>query len=321
MNKTVEEKVKEGVVNTTTTIKRHIFDLMSAIIIIALVVASLDAFGLREINKNTLGTLTAEWLPFLFASYLLDCNLREKGKFVGKETVNYRKAMMEYSKTASSLTGHQVQELSKYCSIVNERVLMEKQTAILKKEGLTYEQFSEEQTIEGIVIKPLKTMSRLELAKHLIGDEHLWTAYTNSKIKAVIRAKNCKIRGHKVNLLLGSHNVEDETDLGPTELELERKRKTTSLLSYVGSTAAMTVIGINDIFTWGWAGIIIVIFKTAYSFVKSYRSYFGGYNDVVIVLTNHIVRKNDVLKMYLSWYDDTYVKTKENLDGNNIENS
>ena len=314
MNKSIEEKVKDGVVTTTTTIKRHIFDVISVVIIIALVVASLDAFGLREINRNTLGTLVAEWLPFLFASFLLDCNLREKGKFIGKETNNYKNAMKDYSDTASSLTGHQVQELSTYCKIVNERVLKDKQTLILKKEGLLYEHFNEDYVIEGKTYKAYKTMNRLQLIEHFTGKKNLFKSFVNYKVRAVIKAKNCKIHGHKVNLLLGNYNVDDETDLGPTELELERKRKTTSLISYVVTTMAMTVIGIKDILTWGWAGIIIVIFKTAYSFVKSYRSYFGGYNDVVLVLTNHIIRKNDILKTFLSWYDNEF----EN--GNKLEN-
>ena len=317
MNNKVEEKVKDGVVATTNTIKRHVFDLISAVIIIALVVASLDAFGLREVNRTTLGTLVAEWLPFLFASFLLDCNLREKGKFVGKDTTNYKGAMKEYSETASKLTGHQVQELSTYCNEVNEKVLKEKQTNMLKREGISYELFTNGDEKVG----PLYIMSRVELAKYFTNKVTLISLFFNSRVNMVLKAKHCKIKGLKVNLLLGSHNVDDETDLGPTELELERKRKTTSLVSYITTTAAMTVIGIKDILTWGWAGIIIVVFKTAYSFVKSYRSYFGGYNDVVIVLTNHIVRKNDNLKTYLAWYNDTFKNTIDNSVGNNLEKS
>lgn len=312
----MEEKVKDGSIRATTALKRHIFDIISALIVVVLVVASLDAFGLRKITKDTIGMIVAEWLPFLFAAYLLDCNLREKGKFIGKSTDNYKNIIQAYSGIVVGLTGDQVKELSDFCIYKNEYVLRNKQTAILKKEGIPIEWFEHKHTEliddEEVTFKPLKSTS-----KHILNKR-----FTEEQVSAIHKAKHVSIVGHKVNLLLGNYNVDDETDLGPTELELEKRRKTWSLLGYVVSTFIMTIIAIKDILTWGWAGIIIVVFKTAFTFVKAYMSYFQGYNDVTIIISNHITRKTDVLKEYLDWYDKKHApKIIEVLDGNILENS
>ena len=57
----------------------------------------------------------------------------------------------------------------------------------------------------------------------------------------------------------------------------------------------------KNIADWGWGGLVLVLFKVLYTFARSYTSYFQGYNDMTIDLTNHLARKTDVLKMYLNY--------------------
>ena len=70
---------------------------------------------------------------------------------------------------------------------------------------------------------------------------------------------------------------------------------------YIVATLIMSLIAVKDIAQWGWAGIVIVIFKVTYLAGASYMSYFKGYDDATISLVAHFTRKTDILKQYLNY--------------------
>lgn len=291
---TKEERVTQTTQNVKETIKKSIYDALSAAIIVAIVIVSLDVFGIRDLSWEMLGDLAVEWIPFFLAAILLDSNLYEKGKFIGKQTESYIAAVTEYSNKASLFTGMKLKYFSLYCKETNDRVRRNKQEQLLKEAGITIEDFENE----------ISKLSNSEIDK----------AYNKETAKIIKKTKKVKIVGLKVNLILGSYNTCDETDIGPTEEEISKNYKITRAIKSIISTGIMTLLGIKDITTWGWAGLLIVVFKTVYTFAKAYTAYFKGYNDVVIVLTNQFIRKTDIFKEYDYWFE-TNVK---NL-GNNLE--
>lgn len=296
-----EEVVKNATRTVTSSLKKSLYDWLSAAILLAIVVASLDIFDLRKFNWSTIKSLTAEWLPYFFATILLDNNLYNKGKFIGKSTKNFIDVMTSYSTKVVDLTGEQITALPYFCSYYNDKVLREKQIAILKKEGIPYHWFDDEHDVtrngESVHREPLKTWTEASLSEE----------FNETQVAAIKKAKNVNIVGLRVNLLLGSYDRDDDTDLGPTEEQTTKKRRITSTVSYAATTVIMTIIGIKNFYDWGWTGLVIVLFKTVYTFVKSYMSYFKGYNDITINLSNHIARKDDILKEFLHWYEVNYI--------------
>lgn len=291
---TTEERVTQLTENSKDLFKKSIYDIISIAIIMAIVIISLDIFGIKDIDKNTLSTLFMEWMPFFLASMLLNSNQYEKGKYVGKHTKSYIAAMTQYSALADALTGEKLKYFSEFCHIKNEHVKKSKQELLLKSVGVSYNDFVKE----------------LQLT-----EEELEKIYNENTVKTILKARKVDIVGYKVNFILGNYNTFDETDLGPTEDELSKSYKIKSTVSNILSTILLTLLGIKDVMSWGWSGLLIVLFKAAYTFAKGYMAYFKGYNDVVIKLVNQVIRKCDIFKEYNFWFD-----TNKKSIGNNIEN-
>lgn len=293
-NNSIEETIKDTSVKISSDIKKSIYDWICAIIIIAVIAASLDMIGLIDLTGEDAGkrilNFVMQWIPYFMATILLNDTLYKKGVFVGKRTTIYTNNAKAYSEIVNSLTGDQIKGLYKFCDDYNDNALKTIQTNILKKEGLTYEDFETSCEIAGN--KPLKVLTEEKLIE--IG-------LTKSQVKCVKAAKNVNVKGLTVNSLLSSMNIKDPTNLGRNETELAKKRTIISTISYVLSTLLMSLLAIKNIADWGWSGLILVLFKVLYTFARSYTSYFQGYNDMTIDLTNHLARKTDVLKMYLNY--------------------
>ena len=219
------------------------------------------------------------------ATILLNNTLYKKGVFVGKRTSRFIDNTTAYSELVNSLNGEQIKGMYKFCEEYNQNALETIQTNILKKEGITYIDFEKGSEISNNI--PYKILTEEKLTE--IG-------LTKSQIKAIKIAKNTTIKGLTVNSLLSSMNIKDPTNLGRNENELARKRTITSIITYIASTLLMSLLAIKDITEWGWSGIILVLFKVIYTFARSYMSYFQGYNDMTVDLTNHIARKIDIIK-------------------------
>lgn len=285
------ETNKENIVDF---VKDKMFDIIAVFILVAMTALTLGVLELREITVLSIINMLLECIPFYLSSVLLAVNYYTKGTFAGKMSQAYISANNFYSELVAKLTGHHLVTLSDFCNYYNERSLKDFKTNILKKAALSYERY-DEYTLDkdGKSLKPLKICSKQEIIK-LYGLE-TW--------HIVQEAKHVKIKGLKVNTLLGNFNTRDSTDLGPTEQELSRVRRISYSTSYIFTVILMTIIGVKDILNWGWTGILFTIFKLIYIFCRSYTRYFDGFKDITEKVTNHMNRKCDVLKEFNYWYD------------------
>lgn len=283
-----EDKLQGVKIGASQGIKKHIFDWVSAIIIVALIAACMDVFSLIDFKTIDLLEFFISWFPYFAAAILLHNNLYKKGVYVAKGTEKFIKTIEAYSDIANSLSGEQIKKLYPFCDKYNEDVKKSMQTQTLRKEGVTFEEF-EYGTKE---LPPLKTCSK----KFLIEK-----GYNKAQIKAIKTAKNLHVHGINVSILLSSINVKDVTRIGDDEKTLQTKQIISSTLRYASSTLLLSIMAVKDISEWGWMGLILTIFKVMYLFAGSYMSYFKGYDNITISLVNHFSRKIDILKMYLDY--------------------
>lgn len=283
-----EDKLQGVKIGASQGIKKHIFDWVSAIIIVALIAACMDVFSLIDFKTIDLLEFFISWFPYFAAAILLHNNLYKKGVFVAKGTEKFIKTIEAYSDIANSLSGEQIKKLYPFCDKYNEDVKKSMQTQTLRKEGVTFEEF-EYGTKE---LPALKTCNRKFLIKK---------GYNKAQIKAVKTAKNLHVHGINVSILLSSINVKDVTRIGDDEKTLQTKQIISSTLRYASSTLLLSIMAVKDISEWGWMGLILTIFKVMYLFAGSYMSYFKGYDNITISLVNHFSRKIDILKMYLDY--------------------
>ena len=292
MKKSIEDSVQNGRSQTIKELKKSAFDFIAVIIVAALVLASLDVFNLIDLNTMNLGDFVVSWVPYFLATILLTLDLYKKGVFVGKSTDKFQAIAKSYSDLANSLSGKQIRDLSTFCEKYNEDALVNLRTSMLKEEGISYDYFNSDFTIDGKTYAPLKTWTKEKLAND---------KYTKAQIKAIKLAKKAKVKGINVNILLSSINISDPTNIGRGETELEKRILVLSVVKYLVSTMLMSLIVIKDITTWGWASLIGVSFKVIYMFARSFMSYFDGYDDITVSVANHVARKTDILKMYLDY--------------------
>lgn len=286
--KRVEDKLQDGKINVKNELKKSIFDWVAAGIVVAIVAAALDIFDIADPTKTDWGQFLIGWLPYFLAAMLLNTDLYKKGIFVGKGTNKFITVATAYSDIANSLSGEQIKNLAPFCDEYNIEALKEIQRNILRKEGVTYEAF--ENGVDDV--PPLKTLTKTQL---------LTLGYNVEQYKVIKKAKRVNIKGISVNVLLSSINTRDITNLGFGEHALASSQYGIMAIKYIVTTLIMSLIAVKDITQWGWAGIVIVIFKVTYLAGASYMSYFKGYDDATISLTAHLTRKTDILKQYLNY--------------------
>jgi hypothetical protein len=192
----------------------------------------------------------------------------------------------------NNLTGKQIKMMPTFCQNYNQNTLEKLQLSILKDEALTLEDFNEDYKEDDTSHGPLKALSKRELV-HLVGE---------SRAKAVIKAKKIKIKGISSNILLGSSSDMDITNLGPGEKEMHNKRRGSYALTSFLTMLILTLITVREITSWGWVGIMFVVFKLSYIVARSFMKYFEGYQDVTISLANHLSRKTDIIKEFAAEY-------------------
>lgn len=297
----IEDKLQKNKAIVADGLKKRIFDWVAAIIVVALIAASLDIFGLIEFNTINFAEFVISWFPYFAAAILLNTDLYKKGVFVGKSTNKFISAVNSYGDIADSLSGSQIKNLYPFCETYNYEAKKNIQTQVLRKEGLTFEDF-EFGTTE---VKPLKVLDKNELVE---------LGYTKQQIRCIRRAKRVYVRGINVNLLLSTMDVKDVTNIGSDEHHLESKRIMSSAIRYMLSTFLLSVIAIKNVTYWGWTGLILTLFKVVYLFAGCCMSYFKGYDDVTTNLVNHFTRKSDILKMYLNYVPETKEIENEDID-------
>lgn len=302
MNKpNVEQTYTEGSQQLKEGIKRYIYDIIAAVIILAIIAATLHIFDVYDLsNGDDLKSFFVDWVPYFLASVLLNGDLYEKGIFVGKAVKDYLDARKAYSEAVGKIDGHKLSKVTEFCIDYNEESLINVRKAILKEQGLSYEQFDKEYKTKDETFPGLKTWTDEQLEKYL----------TAEQIEIVKRAKKAKIKGINTNLLLGNEDVADPSNIGMTEKEMTTWHNIKTTIIYLFITGLMSVVFVKDITKWQWGGIFEVIFKLTFVFARALMSYLKGYKDTVIHHTNHLIRKKDILDIFEVWYDSKYGKNE-----------
>ena len=295
----LEDKLQEGKFKLQDGIRKHIFDWIAAIILVALIATSLDVFGLIDFRKISVIEFFISWFPYFVAAMLLQTDLYKKGIFVGKATDKFKTVIRSYSELANSLSGKQINGLYEFCDKYNDTARQSMQKQILRKEGLAFDDFDIGATKSvddvDVVETPLKIRTKSVLKQQ---------GFTKRQIQSIYAAKRVKIKGINVNVLLSSNDAVDVTNIGSDEKELQVRQIFTSAIKYLFTTFLLSLIAIKHVENWGWIGLVLIIFKVAYLFAGSYMSYFKGYDNVTIDLITHFTRKMDILKMYLTTTSD-----------------
>lgn len=294
---TVEKQYTNCTQKINQGVKRYIFDIIAAVIILTIIAATLHIFDVYDMSKpEEVKSFFVDWVPYFLASILLNGDLYEKGIFVGKSVKEYIDAKLAYSEKVSVIDCHKLSKITDFCIDYNTESLINLRKAILKEQGLSYEQFDKEYKTKDETYPGLKTWNKKELKSRL----------TPEQISVVSRAKKAKVKGINANLLLGNEDINDPTNIGLTEKQLTMRRNVWITIRYLFITALMSVLFIKDITKWRWCGLLEVLFKLTFVVARASMSYLSGYKDTVVHHTNHLIRKTDILRIFDVWYSKNY---------------
>lgn len=281
--------------NVTKIVKDRAFDLVGAGLIIAVGMICLGAVELRNITLREALNILAEALPFYLATVCLCTNYYQKGVQYGKMTDGFKNIVTFYSDKINNLTSKQLQVMPTFCEQYNDKALRQLQEPILKSVAITFEEFNENHSVDGKIIRALKTWSA----------EALKETYGEFTAKHIIKARSQKIHGINSNILMSSFSNKDMTDIGVSEAQLLKRRTGMFAAMNAVSTVVLTLLSVKSFIDWGWAGAVLVVFKLLYILCRSYMKYYSGYNDITIRVSNHISRKCDILKEFAQWFEES----------------
>lgn len=284
-------------------LKTHAFDAVALGLVTAIGLLNLGAIELKDLGAEFFDILL-EAVPFYFGSVALALNYYKKGVYAGKATESFNQVVQTYSTIVNGFIGRQIDRLGDFCTWYNRKALLMKQEAILREVAISIKRFDEYIKDElGHVLPPLK----------IVSDSDLISTYGDYVGKKIIEAKNVKIKGLSVNNLLGNANNDDITDLGKSEHEMFVDRSKEYSVVYSISIIVMSMMGVKDIFEWGWMGAFLLLFKLLYILCRSYMKYFEGFDDVTVRLAGHMSRKIDVLKEFDYWYKTETESTSQEI--------
>ena len=282
----------------TNKIKSHVFDVIALGLVAAIGLLNLGAIEIKDLTKEYIN-IVLEAIPFYIGSVALALNYYKKGVYAGKSSKSFNDIVSCYSAKVNTLVGKQIDKLNDFCSYYNKKALRLRQETVLQNVAISFERF--DRPADGS--KPLKIMS----------DEELTKEFGEVVAKAIIEAKNIKVKGINANVLLGNNHIDDVTDLGKSEQEMLKARSQEYSIVSFASIIVMSMMGVKDILEWGWIGAFLLVFKMLYILCRSYMKYFEGYDDITVKLSNHMSRKIDILKEFDYWYEDNFGTIGNNL--------
>lgn len=301
MNKvdSVATDIHDNNKNLVKMAKDRVFDLIAVGLIVAVGLLNLGAIELRQITLLSILNIILETVPFYLAAVTLALNFYKKGVYAAKTTDVFINCVKAYSHRVNKFTGKQLDNVSTFCTDYNNRATQILEENILRPVAITYDRYKNVTfDKDGNEIRPLCQLSKEELVK----------GYGPRVAEHVIHANNAKIKGISVNILLGNNDVQDITNLGENETELLKKQTRSYITSFAVSTFLLTLMSIKDIMSWGWAGLVLLMFKLLFILCRCYMEYFKGYEDITIKVVNYISRKTDILKQFDYWYFLKYPK-------------
>lgn len=301
MNKvdSVATDIHDNNKNLVKMAKDRVFDLIAVGLIVAVGLLNLGAIELRQITLLSILNIILETVPFYLAAVTLALNFYKKGVYAAKTTDVFINCVKAYSHRVNKFTGKQLDNMSTFCTDYNNRATQILEENILRPVAITYDRYKNITfDKDGNEVRPLCQLSKEELVK----------GYGPRVAEHVIHANNAKIKGVSVNILLGNNDVQDITNLGENETELLKKQTRSYITNFAVSTFLLTLMSIKDIMSWGWAGLVLLMFKLLFILCRCYMEYFKGYEDITIKVVNYISRKTDILKQFDYWYFLKYPK-------------
>ena len=287
--------------------KDRAFDLIGVGLIIAVGLISLGAITLRDITPTEIINMLLEAIPFYLASVTLSVNYYKKGVYSAKESDTFINCVKLYSHKVNKLTGKMLDIIGDFCEEYNRKALRHAQEAVLRCVAVSYERYNDvTYDKDGNELIPLRQLSRKDIVK----------LYNTRVADCVENANAVTVKGLNPNILLSNNSDGDITNLGLTEQELLKKRVTSYLWSNSLSIVLLTIMSIKNIMDWGWAGLLLTMFKLVFILCRCYMKYFEGHEDITQKVTTHISRKVDILKQFDYWY---YNKHREELDKSDPE--
>lgn len=285
--------------NLVKMAKDRVFDLIAVGLIVAVGLLNLGAIELRQITLLSILNIILETVPFYLAAVTLALNFYKKGVYAAKTTDVFINCVKVYSHRVNKFTGKQLDNMSTFCTDYNNKATKILEENILRPVAITYERYKNvTYDKDGNELRPLCQLSKEELVK----------TQGPRVAEHVIHANNARIKGISVNILLGNNDVQDITNLGENESELLKKQTRSYITSFAVSTFLLTLMSIKDIMSWGWAGLVLLLFKLLFILCRCYMEYFKGYEDITIKVVNYISRKTDILKQFDYWYFLKYPK-------------
>lgn len=286
-----EDILVEAKTKAISDIKTYIFDLVAFGIVIALALASLNIFDFDDPSLMTPGEFIVGWLPYFLTTILLNADLYKKGVFIGKRTDRFCSVLNVYSEHTGKIKDEDLEKVDVFCTEFNDKTLKDLQIATLKPAGISYDDF----------IAPIKVAAGVEIQLRFCSKKQLQAAhYTNEQIRAIRKAKRLKVKGLTTMQLMSSLTARDATDTGPTERQLENNRMGWKVICYLATTVFLTFVGIKKLTEWGWVALIPLTFKVIYIAAGAMMSYFNGYNDITVTVRNSLIRKTDILRMFIA---------------------
>lgn len=284
------------------SLKSKTFDIIGVGLVIAVGLISLGVIQLRTITFKEVINIALEAVPFYIGSVTLAMNYYRKGVYAAKDSEIFVNTVRKYSGKVNKLNGKQLEYLNDFCEEYNDKALRMGQENLLRSVAIRYDKFNDSTLDEhGHEIPPLKRLSKEELV----------TRYNARVAEYVIRARDLKVKGVNVSILLGNNYDWDITNLGPNEKELLTQRRKQYAGSYAISILLLSLMAVKNIMDWGWMGFILIAFKLIWIMCNAYMKYFEGYDDITIRVTNHMSRKIDILKQYDYWY---YLRYPNEID-------
>ena len=296
----MEDKIEVMLDNKNKSIsfvKNRAFDIIALGIVIAMTALSLGVVEMRNITLKGMLDVVLECVPFYLAATMLSVNYYTKGTFVAKTKETFLNAVKYYSEQVAGLTGKHITHLSEFCIQYNDTAIKALKEQLLHSVAITWEVYDKGTETS----KPLKVLSK----------EELETKYGKEIAKVICKCKKLKVKGIHPNILLGNLNNSDYTDLGLNEKQLSKRRTAGFAGTYLISIFTITLIGVKDVLEWGWMGAFLTLFKVLYIACGAYMKFFNGYEDITVIIVNHIYRKTDIIKEFYYWYDETIIKKSE----------
>ena len=284
------EKYNNFIANSKTAIANWIYPIFAFVVVAVMVIVKLGVFEFNE--KINILDIIVEALPLFVASMLLSNIFYQNGVAKGKRSQNYFLSLTEFSRLAN-MPGEKLDALPQFCDEFNENALKCKKKALLSCAVIPLDKFESEYKEGEKSHLPIKVMS----------DKEIYAEFGKERGKYIVKAKRVKVKGINAVTLTSEQKVDDITDTGLGENDYAKIFSTKKAVSYAITFILFAFIVVKDVYTWGWAGIGLLLLKITYTLGGSILGQIQGFKNITVDVVSHINRKSDILKQFHTWFE------------------